>query len=168
MQIRQHSQEEISLQKLVLVLHARPLNEFSDGAETLCDPVVILHVDKVILVFGVLVLEDLPNAAGDVEVRGGGQPAQVDLVGSEVSLAEVDEELQQDELWEFLIADIVVIGIDAIIETPAFVEGSLLEVDLVQNLLDLHEEVYGVGLVGEVAVEDGLDHSIAVIAQQSV
>lgn len=52
-----------------------------------------------VLVLGVLVLQDLPDAARDVEVGGGRQPAQVDLVGPEVALAEVDEELQQDELW---------------------------------------------------------------------
>lgn len=51
-----------------------------------------------VLVFCVLVLEDLPDAAGDVKVGGRGKTTQVDLVGSEVSLAEVDEELQQDEL----------------------------------------------------------------------
>lgn len=45
LQIRKHSQKEIPLQKLVLVLHARTLNEFPDGAETLCDPVVVLNID---------------------------------------------------------------------------------------------------------------------------
>ena len=63
------------------------------------DPIVILDVDQVVLVLGVLVLQDLPDAARDVEVGGGRQPAEVDLVGPEVALAEVDEELQQDELW---------------------------------------------------------------------
>lgn len=44
----------------------------------------------------------------------------------------------------------------------------MLEVYLVEDLLDLHEEVYGVRFVGEIAVEDGLDHAVAIIAKQAV
>lgn len=168
LQVGEHGQEEVPLQKLVLILHAGALDKLPDGAEALRDPVVVLYIDEVILVLGVLVLEDLPDAAGDVEVGGGGEPAEVDLVGPEVALAEVDEELQQDELGQFLVADVVVVGVDAVVEAAALVEGRLLEVDLVEDLLDLHEEVDGVGLVGEVAVEDGLDHAVAVVAQQPV
>lgn len=45
LQVGKHGEEEIPLQKLILVLKTGPFNEFSDSAEALCDSVVIFDVD---------------------------------------------------------------------------------------------------------------------------
>lgn len=42
----------------------------------------------------VLVLKNLPNASRDVEVGDSWQSTQIDLIGPEITLAEVDEELK--------------------------------------------------------------------------
>ena len=168
LKVGEDSKEEISLEKLVLVFNAGSLNELSDSTQALGHSVVIFHINEVILVFLILVLQNLPDASSDIEVGGGGQPTQEDLVGPEITLAEIDEELQQYELGWLFPTNCIVVGVDSIGESAAFVERCLLEVDLVEDLLDLHEEVDRIRLIGEVAVENSLDVAIAIVPQQGV
>lgn len=94
LQVGKHSQEKVPFEELILILNTRSFDKLANGAETLRDPIVILYIDQMILVLGVLILQDFPYASGDVEVGSCGKSSEVDLVGSEVSLAEVDEELK--------------------------------------------------------------------------
>lgn len=71
LQVAEDSQEEVSFKELILVLETGSFDELANGAETLRDSVVVFYVDKMIFVFLVLVFEDLPDAASDVEVGCG-------------------------------------------------------------------------------------------------
>jgi hypothetical protein len=62
-----------------------------------------------ILVLLILILQYLPDSASDVEVGSGRKTTQEDLVGSEITLTEIDEELEQDEFRQFLVTDVVVV-----------------------------------------------------------
>ena len=168
LQVGENRQEEIPFEKLILVFNTRALDELPDSTQALSHSVVVFNIHKVILVFLILVLQNLPDAPSHIEVGSSRQPSQEDLVGPEVTLAEIDKELQQNKLGRLFATDCVVVRVDAVGEPPTFVESCLLEVDLVEDLLDLHEEVDGVRFVGEVAVENGLDVAVAVVAQEGV
>lgn len=62
-----------------------------------------------VFVLLILVLQDFPDTPSDVEVGCSGETSQEDLIGSEITLAEVDKKLEQDELGQFLITNIVVV-----------------------------------------------------------
>jgi len=121
-----------------------------------------------VLIFLTLILEDFPDSSGDVEVWDSWQTSQVDLIFSEIALAQIDEKIQKDKLWLLLATDSVVVGLNAVSQTSTFILGGLLNIYLAENLLDFHEEVDGVWFVGEVAIEDGLDDPVAIIAHELV
>jgi hypothetical protein len=168
LEVGEHSKKEIPLQKLVLILDTRPFHEFSDRAQALGHSIVVFNVHKVVLIFLILILQYLPNPSSYIEVGSCRQSTQKYLIGPKISFTKIDKKLEEDKFGWLLATDSVVVGIYAVRESAAFVEGGLLEVDFVEDLFDLHEEVDGVRLIGEVAVENGLDVAVAIVAQQSI
>lgn len=168
LQIGEDSKKEISLEKLVLVFNARPFYKLSDSAQTLCYPVVILNIHKMVLVFLILVLQNLPDTTSHIEVGCSGQSSQKDLIGPEVTFTKIDEKLEQNKLWWLFTTDCIVVGVNAVGKSTAFVESSLLEVYFIEDLLNLHEKVNGIRFIGEVAVENSLDVAITIVTKQGI
>ena len=68
LQVGENRQEEIPFEKLILVFNTRALDELSDSTQALSHSVVVFDINKVILVFLILVLQNLPDAPSHIEV----------------------------------------------------------------------------------------------------
>jgi hypothetical protein len=91
-----------------------------------------------------LVFQDFPNATHDVEIGHCTEGRNEDLVLAVVSLTEADDEVKYDELWHFLEFGIFGQLLDTIIDSFTSVIGTILEIDCIEQLLYLHEELYGI------------------------
>ena len=167
LEVLDHGEEELLLEELVLVLSAGSFHELPNRREALADQAVVLQVDQLLVLFR-LRPEDLPDALHDVEAGLRAETGQEELVVLEVALAQSDEEVEDGELGLLLQPAVPPHLLDAVVDLLGLVGGAVVELDGVEQGLDLHEELDGVGLTGEVLVEDVLDAPVAVLADQLI
>ena len=167
LEVLDHGEEELLLEELVLILSAGSLHELPNRREALTNQAVVLQVDQLLVLLR-LRPEDLPDALHDVEAGLRAETGQEELVVLEVALAQSDEEVEDGELGLLLQPAVPPHLLDAVVDLFGLVGDAVVELDGVEQGFDLHEELDGVGLAGEVLVEDVLDAPVAILADQLV
>ena len=79
------------------------------------------------------------------------------MIISEAPFTKANQEIKQDELGTLFQPAVSTVCFHTLVYLLAFIVGSVFKINFVKQLLDFHKKLQGVGFVGKVLVENGLD-----------